>query len=532
MDFSALNLNNSPDLKILLEVLCEKFKDDEVTSKKLEALSDSRAINVKKLKERWANKKIPPKNQTHCREVCIKFFSQTPEERYAEGSLTEENFKSIYTKDYILHDPLTGTRAYDPYRQAFEKIQFAGVINFSESFEPLVSFHSDSTSVNIFDTWLKLIDKGESLGLGFNQWNELILRFASKFCKELFPELVLRSENPRNNSCFFHLIDSVSSDFEISKLRSSLSTTTRKLNEPIFIVSIKLLSLYRAIIQMTFPGLKVEILEKRANHLAKRAILEFCHEKVKKLALAFCDRQLSLQREVSLNELCRFMDELEHDNKDFALREPATLPSRLVYVDKISMDLGSGATDIDINYTQARNNWQKRSSSKRNNPQRRSNSQNSSRSYSSSKSPRFRRNSRGRFVEANKTKTQGSNSNEYKKQERGRPRERKLPGKNSKPARQSPRFKRTDSGNYRRTSSTRPRSYSQKSSSTDRKKSQDIKESKRRSRSSSAIRCYRCGGWHEARVCKTYPNRSDSTCGRCGLQHSTADCLMTKKARE
>ena len=247
---------------------------------------------------------MPPKNQTLVRETCIKFFSEK-DKRRAEGELVGENFSYMFTKEYVLHDSLLGTKGLCPYRGVFEKIQFAGSINFDQSFEPLESFHSESKSVNIFDTWYKLIQKGSDLGLGHNQWTELILKFSQRYCKDIFQELVLRSNGADNNACFFHLIDTVSSDFELSKLRSSLAAITRRPGEGIFIVSVKLLSLYRTIIKMTFPSLDLATLEKRSEHLGKMAIVEFCDAKVKKLALAYCDRQLSLQRGVSLNELAR-----------------------------------------------------------------------------------------------------------------------------------------------------------------------------------------------------------------------------------
>ena len=524
-----MNLGNSPDMLALLEVLVEGFRDNDEVSKKLEALSDSRRVNVRKLKTAWINKEVPPKNQTLVRETCIKFFSEK-DKRRAEGELVGENFSYMFTKEYVLHDSLLGTKGLCPYRGVFEKIQFAGSINFDQSFEPLVSFHSESRSVNIFDTWYKLIQKGSDLGLGHNQWTELILKFSQRYCKDIFQELVLRSNGADNNACFFHLVDTVSSDFELSKLRSSLAAITRRPGEGIFIVSVKLLSLYRAIIKMTFPSLDLVTLEKRSEHLGKMAIVEFCDAKVKKLALAYCDRQLSLQRSVSLNELARYIDGVESNSKDMVIKDAIVLPPRLVFLDKISLDMS--LNEVSVNYTRTGEANKRRTSGARTNSAESSTSRRtvSPGKQPRSQSPRFRRNSRGRFTQVKKTSSQPKQGN--KSQDRGRPKVRKEPGKKSNNPSYSPRYRKTSQGKFRKTNSPhRQRSFSQKSSSKSSNGSHNSKPRDRRDRSNSFIKCFRCGGSHPAKFCKQYPERSDSVCRKCGLEHSTAACLRTRKEK-
>ena len=74
MDLNSLSLSNSPDMLALLEVLVEGFRGNDEVSKKLEALSDSRKVNVRRLKSAWISKEVPPKNQTLVLETCIKYF--------------------------------------------------------------------------------------------------------------------------------------------------------------------------------------------------------------------------------------------------------------------------------------------------------------------------------------------------------------------------------------------------------------------------------------------------------------------------
>ena len=523
-----MNLGNSPDMLALLEVLVEGFRDNDEISKKLEALSDSRKVNVRKLKSAWINKEVPPKTQTLVRETCIKFYSEK-DKRRAEGELVGENFSYMFTKEYVLHDSLLGTKGLCPYRGVFEKIQFAGSINFEQSFEPLVSFHSESRSVNIFDTWYKLIQKGSDLGLGHNQWTELILKFSQRYCKDIFQELVLRSNGADNNACFFHLIDTVSSDFELSKLRASLAGITRRPGEGIFIVSVKLLSLYRAIIKMTFPSLDLLTLEKRSEHLSKMAIVEFCDVKVKKLALSYCDRQLSLQRTVSLNELARFIDGVENNSKELVIKDAIALPPRLVFLDKISLDMS--LNEVAVNYTRTGEANKRRPSGPRTNSTESSAPRRtvSPGQQPRSQSPRYRRNSRGRFTQVKKTNSQPKQGSS---QDRGRPKVKKEPGKGSKKQSHSPRYRKTSQGKFRKTNSPyRRRSFSQKSTSKSSNGSYNSKPRPRRDRSNSFISCFRCGGNHPAKFCKQYPERSDSVCRKCGLEHNTAACLRTKKEK-
>ena len=89
--------SREPTNILYVAIKVQDSESDAEVSKKLEALSDSCKVNVRKLKTAWINKEVPPKNQTLVRETCIKFFSEK-DKRRAEGELVGENFSYMCKK--------------------------------------------------------------------------------------------------------------------------------------------------------------------------------------------------------------------------------------------------------------------------------------------------------------------------------------------------------------------------------------------------------------------------------------------------
>ena len=104
------------------------------------------------------------------------------------------------------------------------------------------------------------------MGLTNADWIQVFLLLGKKYPPLIFPSLSRHANNL--DALFTELIGNVNQDTEIAKLRSALSTVSRKANEQVQICLFRIKSLYTMILAINQPHFSDDKLKVRADFLA------------------------------------------------------------------------------------------------------------------------------------------------------------------------------------------------------------------------------------------------------------------------
>ena len=498
---------------------------NEKVKKQIAALTNSKDNFIKKLQTQWMTKKEPKFNELECREINQAYYMDLERINELRDIQGLEKITLVDSRNWIIKSE-TCWSGWDPEASAYmtDPLLYQGTVNFKKVFEPLIVSDKDSKSINLIWTLEKILEAGTKIGLSNENWINVFLTLAKDYMPHDFQTLSRHSNNV--DSLFMQLTASINSDFEISKIRTSLGQICRKPQELLQTALYKVLSLYTMLLSIEYPAMKEPAIRLKADHFSCISATHLVSKNTAVIINQFVALRQQESENVSVLSLTNLVTTHEAQNIGDKISTVLYLPESCTRLDKQAsqaesvQDLVLASSRLSLNKDRDKKSFSRSYSRDKNRKDHRKDSRSGSRnrndrnyreSRDKNQKSKYRNDKDDRRYSSKKRETsynRSSSRNQDRNKSRG--------NQSQRPSRYDSRekkYQRRDSSDNGRTDKKYPYRRSLSNKTPDRNKN--------RNQSPRNTNCLRCGGSHLSSSCKKYDFYSGKPCDRCDYLHST-----------
>jgi hypothetical protein len=541
---NLLQYRSKKQYEDVLNLLRETFPDNLVLENKLDKLITKRSSHIRKLLNKWVQRELPLYSEKDILELNLEFISDKATRLGDRLTRGFENQSIVDSKSWVLKQN-NKWLGWNPENNKYfiAPIEFGGDLDFERNFENLVISDGQSHSINLIWTIENFLARGQEMGLCNEDWVQIFLIMAKKYLPLVFTSLSRHSVDA--DSLFKELVSQINLDNETAKLRSALSSITRKTSDQIHISLFRIKSLYQMVLGINQAHLTEQKVETRAEFLAISCIQFLVTPQTWVQFQTFLQMKSAEQEAIGCAEACNFLASQELVGAEFQLSTTLYLPKQCSMLDMACLEANS-ITDLVISTTSKQVQNKENGMRKNRTPERDSRSyykNNNNRRYSKDRDTGRDNNRRQQEGGQRNNSPYGNKrygSGDRVSRDRGQTREN---GRDSgeRQRRDSGERQRRDSGNrQRRGSVERQRRGSgergQRRGSSEKDRGQRrYYENKGQNRTRSNSRqkgspvrltgCFRCSSTnHEAENCKRFGWYEGPACTHCSYLHESRFC--------
>ena len=182
-----------------------------------------------------------------------------------------------------------------------------------------------SKAINLPKTVINLINHGVNSGYGEDHYASIFLQLI----REQLPESFLAAQTYAQDTgaLFNYLLNLIDTTGEIGKCRTALKNVTRKVNDPISVVVLKIKAITTSLYFLVSPHGSLDSITRKADKSSIEAIYSLVSDSTKSALVKWKRRAVELDRGTSLSDFLECVAALEEDDA-FKISRDLKLPSR------------------------------------------------------------------------------------------------------------------------------------------------------------------------------------------------------------
>lgn len=322
----------------ILELLETALPDNNLVQDQLKTLVNRRATWTKRLKVIFDSRTTPNDTEQSIKTKCMIKESEIDEQkvlRLASGANTEN---LPHPRDWVLRSTNSPWMGWQPTKKKYVKIQYGNAVDFSH-FKAKIVTDQISGAIILVPSIKNIIAHGVHLGFNDDRYEELLLKFGREFLPHSFSAI---SQHINNLDLMFSEITStINSDFEISKIRSSLRKIHRSSADSIMIPGLAIKSLWMSLFQIAHPELTLEVITKKSEAHTMTTIKNLVNKTTLNLLNQFITYKHTDTKPLDLNEYTAFISSVEVSEPGCRFQDSLSVPASCALLDINSFDQSS-----------------------------------------------------------------------------------------------------------------------------------------------------------------------------------------------